>query len=330
LINKVYFFGTSHTAGGGFEFESKLKFNIGEESSGNPNIPRGEFVKSIYKDLFPEEELTQENFSFPGQFRKLCNNRNLNIDVVNISKQGYGNERIYRKFYEVLKDKNFNKEKSLFIFELSDIERKEVYYTPLNSHITLNYNAVDRNFYTNDVSLKQSKKTNYVELGGYAKSYWYEDDSDLEILKKDKQFFENYITKTISAETQIQQLNINNINFLSFLKLNNFNFLISEMHNCLDTTLSQYYDFIDNHIISYYDTEKKYKRGFIDFTHKNKLLIVDETEYKYTDLHPGFTSIKLIAKNIFNHCVRSNHITSDLIELTNDDFKFPKMKKNIF
>lgn len=330
MINKVYFFGTSHTAGGGFEFESNLKFNIGEETSGNPNVPRGEFVKSIYKDLFPDEELTQENFSFPGQFRKLCKDRNLNIDVINISKQGYGNERIYRKFYEVLKDSKFKKEESLFIFELSDIERKELFYRPLNSHITLNYNAVDRNFYTNDISLKEPKKNNYVELGGYAKSYWYETDNDLEILKNDKDFFKKYIEKTISAEMQIQQLNINNINFLSFLKLNNINFLISEMHSCLDPQLRTYYDFIDNHIISYYDTEKKYKRGFINFTHRNQLLIADETKYKYTDLHPGFTAIKLISKNIFNECVRSNYIKSSLIELKDSDFKFPQMKKNIF
>jgi hypothetical protein len=329
LIKNIYFFGTSHTAGGGFEFESKLKFNIGEETSGNLKLPRGEFVKSIYKDLFPEEELTQENFSFPGQFRKLCNDRNLNINVINISKQGYGNERIYRKFYEILKDKNFNKEKSLFIFELSDIERKELFYRPLNSHITLNYNAVDRNFYTNDISLKEPKKNNYVELGGYAKSYWYETDNDLEILKNDKDFFKKYIEKTISAEMQIQQLNINNINFLSFLKLNNINFLISEMHSCLDPHLRTYYDFIDNHIISYYDTEKKYKRGFIDFTHRNQLLIADETKYKYTDLHPGFTAIKLIAKNIFNDCVRKKYINSDIIEINKKDFIYPTIQNTV-
>ena len=329
MIKNIYFFGTSHTAGGGFEFESKLKFNIGEETSGNLKLPRGEFVKSIYKDLFPEEELTQENFSFPGQFRKLCNDRNLNINVINISKQGYGNERIYRKFYEILKDKNFNKEKSLFIFELSDIERKELFYRPLNSHITLNYNAVDRNFYTNDISLKEPKKNNYVELGGYAKSYWYETDNDLEILKNDKDFFKKYIEKTISAEMQIQQLNINNINFLSFLKLNNINFLISEMHSCLDPQLRTYYDFIDNHIISYYDTEKKYKRGFIDFTHRNQLLIADETKYKYTDLHPGFTAIKLIAKNIFNDCVRKKYINSDIIEINKKDFIYPTIQNTV-
>ena len=329
MIKNIYFFGTSHTAGGGFEFESKLKFNIGEETSGNLKLPRGEFVKSIYKDLFPEEELTQENFSFPGQFRKLCNDRNLNINVINISKQGYGNERIYRKFYEILKDKNFNKEKSLFIFELSDIERKELFYRPLNSHITLNYNAVDRNFYTNDISLKEPKKNNYVELGGYAKSYWYETDNDLEILKNDKDFFKKYIEKTISAEMQIQQLNINNINFLSFLKLNNINFLISEMHSCLDPQLRTYYDFIDNHIISYYDTEKKYKRGFINFTHRNQLLIADETKYKYTDLHPGFTAIKLIAKNIFNDCVRKKYINSDIIEINKKDFIYPTIQNTV-
>ena len=328
MINKVYFFGTSHTAGGGFEFESTLK-HTGDELSKTINTTRGEFIKSIYKDLFPEEELTQENFSFPGQFRKLCKDRNLNIDVVNISKQGYGNERIYRKFFEIIKDKSFNKDETIFIFEFSDIERKELFYKPLNDFIILNYSAVERNFFKNTIKLPKNQDS-YVELHGVAKTYWYETDDDLKILQDGTEFFKNYIEKTITAENQIYELNRNNIFLFSFLKLNNFNFLITEMHDCLYSELKKYYNFIDDHLINYYDyNDKKYSNGFLDFVHKNQLLIADETGYSYTDLHPGFTASKLISKNIFNYCIYKNFIDNDIIKLNKKDFTYPTIHHTI-
>jgi hypothetical protein len=332
LIKQIYFFGTSHTAGGGFEFDSSLKsFRIEENDFQINETPRGELLKKIYSKLYLNEELTQENFSFPGQFRQLCRDRNIDVEVINISKQGYGNERIYRKFYDIIKQSNFNPSESLFVFEFSDIERAELYYKPLDNHVIINYYAVNRNFYTNDISFKNEKEIDFVELSGYAKSYWYETPNDLTILKNDKKFFEEYVEKTLDAKNRIHVLNYNNINFLSFLKLNNFNFLISEMHNGLYSELEAYYSFLKDHLITFYDYKNTKYNGFLDLVHKNKLLIANETEFNYTDNHPSFTANKIIAKNIFNHCVNQNYIETQNIQITKSDFKFPKLeRKSIF
>ena len=328
MINKVYFFGTSHTAGGGFEFESNLTHS-GDEISTYLNTTRGKYIKDIYTKLFPNEEYTQYNFSFPGQFSKLLQEKKINLNVVNISKQGYGNERIYRKFFEIIKDKKFKIQESLFIFEFSDIERKELFYKPINDFIILNYSAVERNFYKNTIKLPK-KKDSYVELSGVANTYWYESYDTLNILKNDNKFFVDYVDKLITAENQVYELNRNNIFLLSFLKLNNFNFLISEMHDCLYSELKKYYNFIDEHKIMYYDyNNKEYNNGFLDFVHKNKLLIADETGFSYADLHPGFLASKLISKNIFNYCVRKNYINSDIIQISKKDFIYPTIQNTV-
>ena len=328
MIKTIYFFGTSHSAGGGFEFESTLK-HTSDETSKNLNITRGKYIQEIYSKLFPNEEYTQENFSFPGQFKKLLKTKNINIDVINISKQGYGNERIYRKFFDIIKNKKLKKEETLFIFEFSDIERKELFYKPLNDFIILNYHAVDRNFFKNTIKLKK-ERDNHVELGGVAKTYWYETADDLNILKSDTKFFQEYVDKVITAENQIYELNRNNIFLLSFLKSNNFNFLITEMHDCLYPELKEYYSFIDNHKIIYTDYKnKKFKNGFLELVHEHNLLIAHETGFQYTDLHPGLTASKVISKNIFNHCIDSNFINDTKIEINKKDFIYPTLQNSI-
>lgn len=329
MIKTIYFFGTSHTAGGGFEFDSKLKtFNFKEAKFKENETPKGELLHKIYSNLFPNEERTQENFSFPGQFQNLCNDLNLDIKVVNISKQGYGNERIYRKFYDLLQSKDFDKTTSLFIFEFSDLERKEVFYNPLKNHVIINYGAVDRYFHTNEVKQKKKNFEKMCELSSYAHSYWYETDKDLKILKKDYKFFNNLIDKTIDTKTQINQLNMNNINFLNFLKYNNFNFLISEMHNLLWKDLKLYYNFIDEHRIDYLSNDGSIVQNFIEYIHKHECLITYETSYELSDMHPSLVGNRLIAKNIFNECVKRNYIDSNIIKLVKNDFSKPK--KSIF
>ena len=85
MIKQIYFFGTSHTAGGGFEFDSSLKsFRIEENDFQINETPRGELLKKIYSKLYLNEELTQENFSFPGQFRQLCRDRNIDVEVIDL------------------------------------------------------------------------------------------------------------------------------------------------------------------------------------------------------------------------------------------------------
>jgi hypothetical protein len=329
LIKTVYFFGTSHTAGGGFEFNSKLKtFNFIEAELKENEEPRGQTLHRIYNELFPNELRTQDNYSFPGQLQLLCNDRQLDIKVVNISKQGYGNERIYRKFYDLIQENEFDRETSLFVFEFSDLERKEIFYNPLQNHVIINYGAVDRYFHTNAVKQKTKNFEKTCQLSSYAHTYWYETDEDLKILKDDYKFFNDFVNKTFDTKTILNQLNINNINFLNFLKNQNFNFLISETHNLLWKNLSEYYDFIDEHRISYQCKDGSILNGFIEYLHKNEHLITYETSYRIADMHPSLKGNKLIAKNIFNECVDRNYIKSEKIKLNKSDFSNPK--KSIF
>ena len=63
MIKTIYFFGTSHTAGGGFEFGSKLNsFRIDGEDVEENDEPRGDILKRVYSELYPNEIQTQENF----------------------------------------------------------------------------------------------------------------------------------------------------------------------------------------------------------------------------------------------------------------------------
>lgn len=329
MIKTIYFFGTSHTAGGGFEFNSKLKtFNFIEAELKENEEPRGQTLHRIYAELFPNELRTQDNYSFPGQLQHLCNDRQLDIKVVNISKQGYGNERIYRKFYDLIQSEEFDRETSLVVFEFSDLERKEIFYNPLQNHVIINYGAVDRYFHTNAVKQKTKNFEKTCKLASYAHTYWYETDEDLKILKDDYKFFNDFVDKTFDTKTILNQLNINNINFLNFLKNQNFNFLISETHNLLWKDLSEYYDFIDDHKISYQCKDGSILNGFVEYLHKNEHLITYETSYRIADMHPSLKGNKLIAKNIFNECVDRNYIKSEKIKLNKTDFSNPK--KSIF
>ena len=98
-IKYIHCFGTSHTAGGGFEFESIQKSEL----------------KNLYKEC--GEELKQFNFSWPGILQKYLNQTK--IKVLNHAKSGFGNELIYRKVYDIVTSNDFNREENLFIFEFS-------------------------------------------------------------------------------------------------------------------------------------------------------------------------------------------------------------------
>ena len=63
MIEKIYAFGTSHTAGGGFEF------NVSDRYRNNPNL---------YKKIFDTED--HFDFSYPNILGRM-----INVEVVNFS-----------------------------------------------------------------------------------------------------------------------------------------------------------------------------------------------------------------------------------------------------
>lgn len=116
MIKKIYAFGTSHTAGGGFEYNTD-----------RPN-------PSIYKRILDSEN--HFDYSYPSILGRM-----LDIDVINHSKQGFGYERVNRKIIEVISDESFNKDESLFLIEVSYHDRKEWYIKDLDKYLITNFSA---------------------------------------------------------------------------------------------------------------------------------------------------------------------------------------------
>ena len=114
MIKKIYAFGTSHTAGGGFEYNTDRT---------NP---------SIYKKILDSEN--HFDYSYPSILGRM-----LDIDVINHAKQGFGYERVNRKILEVISDESFNKDDSLFLIEVSYHDRKEWYIKDLDKYLITNF-----------------------------------------------------------------------------------------------------------------------------------------------------------------------------------------------
>ena len=96
-IKNIYSFGTSFSNAGGFEFHRK------------PHM------RDYYKclDIPLEKSKVQYTYLLSQLLEKT-------INCTNLSKDGFGNERIYRKIHEITHQKNFIPEENLFIIEFSD------------------------------------------------------------------------------------------------------------------------------------------------------------------------------------------------------------------
>lgn len=260
-IKYIHCFGTSYTAGGGFEFESI-------------NGHKNKNLLNYYGNL--NEEFSQFNFSFPGQLQKLIGN---DIKVYNHGKNGYGNELLYRKVYEIITEPNFNNEENIFLLEFSGLGRKEFWLNEINDFIIVNY-EIDW----------QCKK--YDKLLGIANSYWYDSDEMTDILKKEHLFFDNFLKKTLKLDNFVNTISMNNEYVLSYIQKNNVKFylMLEPIIPCNDENKLLFGDGL------YFTTSN----NFTEFAYKNKLLISDETDGGIDDLHNGYIANKIVAKTIYN------------------------------
>jgi len=295
MIKKIYTFGTSCTAGGGFEFDCKYDFlNKDGTKSGKT---RGEHIKSIYS----ETPYTQEHYSYPGQLSELLKNKSYSIDIENISKQGYGNERIQRKFFELIHNSDdFKKDESLLIFEFSDLSRKEFYFNPFQNHVIMNYKA--------------DPDDTDMENMTIAKSYFYDSYEDYKAITKYYNVFKEFRENFISTDNELIEVSRKYYLFLEFLKYNKYNFLISAIPEIIHP--------------NYFNQEDKWKKYTIEFGfdghHKynsfnlfadNGLTISHETNEAYGDPHPSLFANKIIAKMVFNGMIKNNYIEDDIIPI---------------
>jgi hypothetical protein len=281
-IKYIHCFGTSYTAGGGFEFDSVSDH-------------RRYFLKSIYGHL--DENFTQYSFSYPGQLQKLLGKH---IKVFNHGKNGYGNELLYRKIYDIVSDYNFNPDENIFLLEISALGRKEFWLNEINDYIIVNY-KIDWD------NLK------FSEVMGIARSYWYDSIEMENLLENNKNLFNMFFEKTFNLDNVFNQMKMNIEYLISYI----------EKHNVKFYSITEYHEPSPNlNFISFGDGNYFIKKlDFIGFCWENNLSITDETDGKYVDGHNGYIGNKIVAETIYN-----KFIDDSLIELPKININWKKYK----
>ena len=287
-IKKIYTFGTSQTAGGGFEFESRADAS---QYKGDIFIKeRGDALKHLYKDI--GQELTQFNFSWPGQLQKTLGT---DVKVINLAKSGYGNERMYRLTYDLVRKHLNELDSILFIYEFSYLGRKEYYLDEIEDYVIVNYSFPD------DMG-------GIPKLHGVANEYFFDENPNIH---KNTDFFKEIIEKTINFNNQLDLMRMNQLSFLSFLKTAGINFLLS----------SEPWD--DNRIHGDLINFDKNQIDFYQYTNKfgNPISmnldtsITAETNGIFFDGHNGIIMNNFIGGCVYNELIDRNLIVGNKLNI---------------
>ena len=275
-IKNIYCFGTSHTAGGGFEFGKDDK------------------LTHLYKNLgIP---LTQYNFSWPGLLQSIVDT---DIKIHNLAKSGYGNERVFRKTLDVIQNKNGKTDDSLFIFEFSGLGRKEYFFNELNDYVICNYNFDD-----NDNAL----------MHGIANGYFEDTDTIKGILNQNESLFKEFMQKTINFKNQHIVYERSLLLFISFLELNNINYLING-NIFLNPKMGNTIPDFSNKLLHFKDKTEKIG-DLVRYFNSYNLTLEDETRGIIKDGHCGYVGNKIISELIYNQLIDYGYLNSNKIEIT--------------
>lgn len=309
MINKIHTFGTSFTAGGGFEFfEKDFKYLKNRFKKQLSPLEEG-FL--LYENI--EGRKTQFDCSWPGQLQTFLNEKTPNISVENHAKCGYGNERLYRKVFDVVTHKDFQKNKSLLILEFSFMMRKEVYLREFNDYIICNYHF-------------KRDSNGELELDGPNMAHTWHLDSDEKItkLQNHSELFHDFFSLTMEENNIIQSINKNITFLLSFLDKNKIKYLTTSSP-LIDPKLLRFTDYSEDKKVMFQKDNKvtEYLESFIE---DNKLDIGTETDGVYDDFHAGIQGNREIAKQVFNKLVDENYINFDKLK---SDFNFKTFTKSI-
>lgn len=284
-IKYIHCFGTSYTAGGGFEFEST-------------DLEKRKKLRDFYSGT--SERMTEYNFSWPGQLSKLLKSNGYHVEVKNHAKSGYGNERMYRLVYDIIKSKNFNKDEHLFLLEFSSVGRKEFYSTEFNDYLIFNYDVRDITNYDN---------------WQVAHSYFYDDDEKQLKLESIRDKVIDFFKLSIDVKEKEEEVNRNNLFFVNFLEFNKINFLFTEcpLYVDADIYLMMYPD-----VVPLKNMEPKHKiifkhdsniyNGFVGYFHSKDLTITRETNGLFNDGHAGLHGNKEIANIVYNDLINRKEL----------------------
>lgn len=286
MIKKIHCFGTSFTAGGGFEFEC-----VGPR--------RRESIHKAYASI--NEEKKQYWFSYPGRLQRLLPN----IDVKNYAKQGYGNERLYRKAFEIITSNFFNPEENLFIFEFSWLGRKEFWLNEFENHIIANYRFEENDKVDGGVAL--------------AESYHYDSYEKKNKLDEYQDLFNSFFKATYDAWNQREVVERNLGLFFSFLRENKVKFIVTAVPKiCLEKDINYIKE--NNLNINYRidDWNLPHRKHYTDEIEivigQYGWKIDEETDGVWNDFHGGFYFNELVAHLIKNKMIELGHIVGDVVD----------------
>lgn len=283
-IKYIHCFGTSHTAGGGFEFEST-------------HSNRSSITKKYYSNV--DTPNTQFNFSYPGQLQKFVGD---DTKVFNHGKQGFGNDRIYRITYDIINKGDFKSEENVFLFEFTGIGRTEFYLNGIKDFITINYqHKIDSDGNITDGT---------ADLIGLSNSYFYETEEFFQYVKKDNLFYEKLVNYFIDYETESKKNFRESEFFISYLERCKIIFYYT-------APPIVWPEFLDETKNIVFGDELYFKKSnnILEFSSKNNLTIQSETSNLYPDDHFSFKCNKLIAHIIYNRLISDGVINGNKIEI---------------
>jgi hypothetical protein len=270
-IKNIYCFGTSFTAGGGFEWDGNNKDRVG-------------LLEKYYSNTL--EIKNQFHYSWPGQLQKILPNTKIH----NLAKQGYGNDSMYRKCFEMANEVSFDNKQSIFLIEFSDFGRKEFYSTDLNDYIVCNY----------------SHSNNDIRVNSIANSYHYDTPTTQRKLEVFFPIINNFMEKTFNENEEFKKISMETSFFLNWLAMKNIKTIFISKpiifyendKDVINQFTSINYDIYDGEC---YELFSFINKGFS---------IKDETNGGYDDFHAGYQTNKFISKLIYNKLVELKLINS--------------------
>lgn len=291
-IKNIHCFGTSFTAGGGFEWGSEERHKL---------------LEKLYGHL--DEEKTQYNYSWPGQLQKLLNEKNHKIKVYNHAQSGYGIDTLIRKVFDVVTEVGFEKDKNLFLLEFSAFNRKEYYCNEIGDFLVGNYRMI-KDIGVSQHLLKDIKKF-HVDM---AHSYFYDNSETIKKIDKFQPTVLRYFNQSFNEDVEFKRIARLTSFFLTWLKHHKIEVIFSSMPRIY---ISNDWDFIETfETFLYDDTKLKIDTPAIyEFISMYNLQISYETDFLYEDFHSGIGGNKIISKIGFNYLIKKGYINGEYFDI---------------
>lgn len=260
-IRNIYSFGTSFSNAGGFEFDRK------------PHMV------DFYKQF--GIELDKEKVQYTYLLSKLLDDK---MNCVNFSKDGFGNERIYRKINDITMGSGFKPEENLFVIEFSDLGRREVFVNKDNKHGIINY-------------LVQGER----DIKFVGSSYDYTTETHSLNLDKVEMLFKQLFRKTFSFKHEIDKVQASIYKTISYLELLKIPYILLDVpyhlqdRNQIAVTFQEIYN---KRLINIKGDK------IFQYLWENGYSIQDETDGLVPDLHFGYHANIIFSKMIYNKMIQ--------------------------